>query len=110
MKPNKKTFAILIFVICAIFGVIFVVRFVFGGPEDTWIKQNGEWVKHGNPSEPRPQEEKEISRYLCPETYLNCMPGPVRTPEDKERMEKCNNKEYLDWINQNCPGKNLIVY
>lgn len=48
---------ILIGVVC-IFAVILMV--VFGlrllGGEDTWICQGGEWVKHGNPSAPKPTE------------------------------------------------------
>lgn len=35
-------------------GVVLVLRFALGGNEDTWICQNGEWVKHGNPSQPQP--------------------------------------------------------
>lgn len=31
-------------------GVLFVVR----GDEDTWLCQNGQWVKHGNPTAPMP--------------------------------------------------------
>ena len=31
-----------------------VLRFVVGGPEDAWICENGQWVKHGNPSFPAP--------------------------------------------------------
>ena len=42
-----------------ILGVILVVLIVIVGarvlsPEDNWICQNGEWVKHGNPSGPMP--------------------------------------------------------
>ena len=33
-----------------IIAVIFTLRFVAGGGEDTWICQNNVWVKHGNPS------------------------------------------------------------
>lgn len=40
--------------ILLIFAVIFVLRFVLGGPEDSWICQNGQWVKHGNPGSPMP--------------------------------------------------------
>jgi len=29
---------------------------LIGGPEDAWICKNGEWVKHGNPSNPIPTE------------------------------------------------------
>lgn len=35
-------------------GVVFLIRFGLGGNEDTWICQNGQWVKHGNPKEAAP--------------------------------------------------------
>lgn len=35
-------------------GVVFLIRFGLGGSEDTWICQNGEWIKHGNPKEAMP--------------------------------------------------------
>ena len=37
-------------------ATVFVVRFVVGGSEDTWIcdKKSGEWVEHGKPSAPKP--------------------------------------------------------
>lgn len=34
--------------------VVFFLRFVIGGNEDTWICENNTWVKHGNPSYPKP--------------------------------------------------------
>jgi len=34
--------------------LVLAIRFVFGGPEDDWICQEGTWVKHGNPSKPMP--------------------------------------------------------
>ncbi len=34
---------------------LLTVRFLLGGNEDTWICQNGAWVKHGNPSQPMPE-------------------------------------------------------
>jgi len=30
-----------------ILAIIAVVRFGLGGPEDTWLCENGVWVKHG---------------------------------------------------------------
>lgn len=30
------------------------VRFVLGGPEDTWLCADGQWLKHGNPNSPQP--------------------------------------------------------
>lgn len=41
-------------VVTLIIAAWFVVRFVFGGPEDDWICQGGRWTKHGQPSAPRP--------------------------------------------------------
>jgi len=115
MKINKKLFIILLFFISTLV-VLLSVRFIFGGPEDTWIKENGEWVKHGNPAEPKPDETKEqdknengeTSTYFCPETHLNCMPGPIKTPEDKERMAKCADKNYTNWIRQNCANSTIV--
>ncbi len=45
--------------ILIVFGLLlawFVLRFVVGGPEDTWICDKGEWVKHGNPRVSMPKE------------------------------------------------------
>jgi len=36
-------------ILVLIFGGLLVVRFLFGGDEDTWICSGGQWVKHGNP-------------------------------------------------------------
>ena len=38
----------------AIVGVFCTLRFIVGGDEDTWICENGLWVKHGNPSDIAP--------------------------------------------------------
>jgi hypothetical protein len=36
---------------------IFILRFIIGGDEDSWICDKGVWVKHGNPSAVMPQVE-----------------------------------------------------
>jgi hypothetical protein len=36
---------------------VFILRFVFGGPEDDWICTDKGWVRHGNPSVPIPTSE-----------------------------------------------------
>lgn len=36
-------------------GTLFLIRLISG--EDDWICQNGQWVKHGQPSAPVPQSE-----------------------------------------------------
>lgn len=41
-------------IIVVIAGGLLFLRFVIGGDEDTWICVNSEWVKHGQPSAPKP--------------------------------------------------------
>lgn len=45
-----------IFLFLIFFVVVFLVRFVLGGNEDSWICENGAWVRHGNPSLAMPKE------------------------------------------------------
>ncbi len=49
----KKIFIVSIIIILAAAMIMAGIRF-FSGDEDTWICVNGEWVKHGNPSAPKP--------------------------------------------------------
>ncbi len=37
-----------------IIGAWLFLRFTFGGPEDSWICRDGQWIKHGNPSSQAP--------------------------------------------------------
>jgi len=43
-------------IIFIIAGVLLVIVFIirFNSPEDAWLCQNGQWVKHGNPSSAQP--------------------------------------------------------
>ncbi len=50
MKLSK----ILLLILVIIF-VVFAIRFIIGGSEDDWICSDGEWVKHGVPSAPKPE-------------------------------------------------------
>ncbi len=50
---TKKIIIILLVPIILII-VVFILRFGLGGSEDTWLCQNGQWVKHGQPSAPQP--------------------------------------------------------
>jgi len=54
MTKNKATILGIVFILIGITAAWAFVRFVIGGDEDTWICQNGQWVKHGNPSAPKP--------------------------------------------------------
>ncbi|MDD5566756.1 MAG: hypothetical protein PHH01_01030, partial [Patescibacteria group bacterium] len=50
----KKTLIIILAVIILAGAAVAIIRFGFGGDEDTWICDNGQWVKHGNPSAAQP--------------------------------------------------------
>lgn len=51
----KRLVLSVIIMLAIVFAVILAIRFL-SGPEDTWICQNNEWVKHGQPSGPKPTE------------------------------------------------------
>jgi len=40
--------------------IVFFLRFVIGGSEDDWICVDGQWIKHGVPSAPMPEEICEL--------------------------------------------------
>lgn len=48
---KKKLFAVIVLII-GFLSALFSVRFFSG--EDTWLCENGKWVKHGNPLSPTP--------------------------------------------------------
>ncbi|MFA5413420.1 MAG: GerMN domain-containing protein [Patescibacteria group bacterium] len=50
----NKTILTILVVVMAIGAVVLGVRFLSG--EDDWICDDGEWVKHGNPSAAKPTE------------------------------------------------------
>ena len=53
----KKSYLIILIAVLLIVGWLFV-RFVIGGDEDTWVKnERGECIKHGMPSKLCPYEE-----------------------------------------------------
>jgi hypothetical protein len=51
---NTKTTSILIITIILAAGAVMLGVRMTSGPEDAWICQNGEWVKHGNPTSFKP--------------------------------------------------------
>ncbi|TSC91433.1 MAG: hypothetical protein CEN90_562 [Parcubacteria group bacterium Licking1014_17] len=59
---NKKT-AVVAIIVMLVIAVWFGIRFFIGGNEDTWICDNGQWVRHGNPSAPKPTEECKFIKY-----------------------------------------------
>ncbi|MFC1653434.1 DUF333 domain-containing protein [Patescibacteria group bacterium] len=77
----KKTILILGLIILSLFAA----RFLFGGSEDTWICQEGEWIKHGNPKDPPPEtgckgEQKEEIREEIKESTDSATPAGLANP------------------------------
>jgi len=50
----KKSFIYILIIIFVIIGMVLAVRFLFGGPEDSWICGNGLWIKRGAPAMAKP--------------------------------------------------------
>jgi len=46
----------LLLTLAVIVVAVLFLRFVVGGSEDDWICNDGQWVKHGVPSAPMPEE------------------------------------------------------
>lgn len=51
----KKLLIVIIFFFVSIPLFLFSVRLLSG--EDNWLCQQGEWIKHGKPNNPKPEEE-----------------------------------------------------
>lgn len=54
VRAMKRPVLVVLTSIAVIICVGLVVRFVFGGNEDTWICDHGAWVQHGQPSSAKP--------------------------------------------------------
>jgi hypothetical protein len=50
----KKSLYIIIAAVIMIIAIAGILRFVVGGDEDTWLCDDGQWVKHGHPSASKP--------------------------------------------------------
>jgi putative hemolysin len=50
---SKKNVLSIAIIVAIIFAAILIVR--FSTPEDTWICENDQWIRHGNPDSPMPQ-------------------------------------------------------
>ena len=55
MFKTMKIWMWVALVIVVIFVIVLAIR-LFSGDEDTWLCQNGQWVKHGNPSKLMPTQ------------------------------------------------------
>jgi len=94
----KKNILILVIAIVVLAVVWLGIRFIIGGPEDTWICQNGQWVKHGNPSAAMPTKpcEKEKgtnkSEKSAQYNWSTMTEGPYR-----DKVSYANSADLLNW-------------
>ena len=66
-------------IMCVLIMTLFLAR-LFSGPEDTWIKnENGEWIKHGQPSGPPPSGDYQdpLIHLVLPVIFLASFIVPV---------------------------------
>lgn len=56
MDKTRLVLLIVGVVLVGSIGILFSVRFLIGGNEDTWLCVDNQWVKHGNPLSPAPLE------------------------------------------------------
>lgn len=84
---------VLLFIIILIFfvGAWMILRFVIGGPEDTWICEDGQWIKHGNPHDPMPIEscgqQSNIEEVSIQEIGSNLVSDSAEEPEQETEEE-----------------------
>lgn len=57
-QKKNKTLLILLILFILLLAVV-ITLFYLRGTEDTWLCKNGQWVKHGSPSEPMPDYQCE---------------------------------------------------
>ena len=79
-------------IMISIIFLIFSLRFIFGGDEDLWICQNGQWVSHGKPSYPKP-ENPCGQKVTLPKTKDDCLKvGGTWKKLGPDPFETCNLK------------------
>jgi len=82
----SKVFISALIALAVVGSAVIILRFGVGGAEDNWICSGGEWVKHGNPQAPMPQEPcgpvKTPSPTLPPESVLP--PPPKNLPVEMD--------------------------
>lgn len=104
MNKKLSTILVVIVVIMGLVGVLLLLR----GQEDTWLCQNGQWVKHGNPARPQPTTP-------CPafgKNYWLCQDGQwvaVGSPTTPEPITGCGQIEQPAEIIVTSPQANQII-
>jgi len=112
----QKSILIAVILLAIAGAALLGIRFL-GGDEDTWLCQNGAWVKHGNPSSPMPTsgcgdnqissfEECASAGYPIMESY----PRKCLVPGGKSFTEDIGNElEKADLIRITNPRPNQTI-
>lgn len=103
----KKSLKKIIFRILVLSGFILILRFVFGGSEDSWICDQGQWVKHGSPRAPQPTgscgEKEERTQIANPASVFCIEQGgelEIKTATDGGQFGWCkfqDGRECEEW-------------
>lgn len=104
-------------VVITVLALGFIIRFVIGGSEDTWICVDGKWVKHGNPTALMPTElcgGKEITSFdeciSAGYPVMESYPRQCKIPDGKTFAEDIGNElEKLDLIKVSSPRPNQAI-
>ena len=115
----KKRIIIIVIVLILLGGLWLAVRFLIGGSEDAWICVDGEWIKHGVPSVPKPTEgcgeESKIENFQdcisAGHPAMESYPRQCRTPDGKTFTEDIGNeleKTDLIRINNLRPNQEVV--
>lgn len=107
----KKVIWILAIIILAII-VLFGLRFLLGGSEDTWICVDKEWVKHGVPYAPKPltgcgdDKGKEDEQVIT--NFEECIEAGNPAMESYPRQCRANNETFTEDIGNELEKTDLI--
>jgi len=75
-KKKDKRFLFILIIILIILALFSALIIIMRSQEDTWVCQNGQWVKHGNPKEPMPTEGCEDEELAVSENIRVFSPKP----------------------------------
>jgi hypothetical protein len=102
MKKGVAPIALILTIFFVIAACVLALRF-FSGDEDTWICQNGQWVKHGNPSKPQPSSS-------CPDTQNSTVfPTNEKTSLAPLPTEEDVIRNFFNLINEGKPADAVMA-
>jgi len=113
---NIKIFykALIIFVLILI--SILAIRIIVVSDANTWICENGQWIKHGNPEKPMPaiscgEEIKNFNDCVSAgNAVMESYPRQCKTKDGKKFTEYIGNElEKMDLIRIESPRPNAVI-